>query len=149
MIGSAFIDGQTTVRFGGQASPSVTVSSATSLAATTPAGASGTVDVTVETSNGQATLAQAFIYVAPPVIASVTPLSAPAYTSATAILVAGSHFVSGATTVAFVSGATPAVSTDALVPGVTSSSLTVTAPWLTPGIYTLEITTPGGAARSS
>ena len=149
LIGSAFVDGQTTVRFGGQASPSVTVSSATSLAATTPAGASGTVDVTVETSNGQATLAQAFTYVAAPVITSVTPPSAPAYTSATAILVAGSHFVSGATTVAFVSGAIPAVSTDALVSSVTSSSLTVTVPWLMPGVYSLEITTPGGVARGS
>ncbi len=149
LTGGGFVEGQTTVRFGGQLSSSVTVTSATSLTATTPPGSSGTVDVVVETPNGQATLAQAFSYVAAPVISSVTPPSAPAYTSATFLLVAGNHFVNGDTTVAFVSGATPAVSTDALVSGVTSSSLTVTVPWLAPGIYSLEVTTPGGVARSS
>ena len=149
LIGSAFIDGQTTVSFGGQASPigdgvvgHVVGGDNRRRARAEPSTSAWKHPMARRRSRRRSPTSPRQSSTAS------TPPSAPAYTSATAILVAGSHFVSGATTVAFVSGATPAVSTDALVSGVTSSSLTVTVPWLTPGVYSLEITTPGGVVRS-
>jgi hypothetical protein len=126
----------------------VSVASATSLTAVTPPNAaSGQVDVTVQTSNGQASLSQAFTYALAPSITTLSPVSAPAYTQS-AITVTGTSFVTGGTTAAFVSGATPPVSTNAVVSGVTPTSLTVTAPWLAPGTYSLQITTAGGTHGS-
>ena len=149
LTGSGFVDQQTTVRFGGSSAVQVTVASATSLTAVTPVSASsGPVDVTVQTPNGQASLSQAFTYALAPSITTLSPGSVPAYMQSP-ISVTGTSFVTGGTTASFVSGATPPVTTSAVVSGVTPTSLTVTAPWLTPGTYTLQISTAGGTATRS
>lgn len=84
-----------TVTFGGLAA-AVTFNSSTSLSATTPAQAAGTVDVTVTNVNGTDTLVGAFTYDAPPTIASITP-SVGSPVGGTAVTVTGTAFVAGTT----------------------------------------------------
>jgi len=55
ITGRLFLSGAT-VKFGSTPSPSVTVKSSTKIAATAPPGAAGTVEVTVQTSNGTSAL---------------------------------------------------------------------------------------------
>ena len=73
ITGSAFLAGAT-VSFGGTAASGVNVVSATSIIATTPAHAAGTVDIVVTNPDGQdGTLAAAFTYLASPTVTSITP----------------------------------------------------------------------------
>jgi hypothetical protein len=75
LTGTGFVNGAT-VLFGAVASPAVTVNSATSITAVTPAQAAGTVSVTVTNPDTQsAILNAAYTYVAPPVTGfyTVTP----------------------------------------------------------------------------
>ncbi len=60
--GTEFVQSFTTVRFGGVQATAVSVSSATTLTATTPVGASGVVDVSVETGGGRVVLPASFTY---------------------------------------------------------------------------------------
>jgi len=62
LTGTDFVDGGTSVTFGGDAATNVSVNSATSLTATTPSHAAGAVDVVVTTPGGSATLALGFTY---------------------------------------------------------------------------------------
>lgn len=84
------------VQFGSAAALSVTVNSATSINATTPAG-SGSVNITVTNPDGQsATSSAQFTFVPPgPQITSVTPNSGPT-SGGTPVTIAGSGFQSGA-----------------------------------------------------
>ena len=60
--GTNFVDGGTSVSFGGDAATNVSVTSATNLTAITPPHGEGAVDVVVTTPVGSATLVQAFTY---------------------------------------------------------------------------------------
>jgi len=72
LTGTNFASGAT-VRVGGTAATQVTVVSSTSITCLTPAGTTGAVDVSVTTSGGTATLADAFTYNAGPALTSVAP----------------------------------------------------------------------------
>lgn len=95
--GTGFSSGAT-VKFGGTLATSVSIASATSITATTPAHAGGKVDVVVTNSDTQtATLAQAFTYtVSAPTISSVSPASG-STSGGTSITITGTGFQSGAT----------------------------------------------------
>lgn len=87
--GTGFVAGQTTVRFGAVPATNVVVADATRLGATLPPATPGTVGVTVTTSAGSATLANAFTYVAPPSIFSFAPAAGGA---GTLVTIAGVNF---------------------------------------------------------
>jgi len=121
ITGTGFLAGAT-VKFGGTLATNVSVVSATSITATSPAHAAGIVDVVVtNTDNKSATLPQAFTYEFPePTIAGVAPSTGPT-TGGTPVTITGTNFQSGAT-VTF--GARPA--TDVTV--VSATSITARTP---------------------
>lgn len=75
-INGSELDASTRVFFGSVAATSVVVESTTRLTVTTPASAAGVVGVTVRTDTGEATLANAYTFAAPPVISSFAPSAA-------------------------------------------------------------------------
>ena len=96
IIGNNFVQGQTTVSFGGVAATSVTVNGTSSLTAVTGPRAAGTVDVVVTTPGGSVTRSSGYTYaVVPPAptITSVSPSSGP-NTGGTVVTVNGTNFVS-------------------------------------------------------
>jgi len=127
------------VTFGGISATGVSVASATSITAVSPAHAAGTVDVIVTNPNGQAsTLSSGFTYSAPPppspTIASVAPASGPAV-GGTAVTITGTNFVSGASVTL---GGTPATG----VVVVSSTSIQATTPAHAAGVVDVAVTLP-------
>lgn len=115
ITGTGFLTGAT-VKFAGVSATNVSVVSATSITATTPAHAAGKVDVVVTNTDAQsATLTQGFTYALPaPTIGNISPATGPT-SGGTPVTITGTNFQSGAT-VTF--GALPA--TDVVVAGPTS-----------------------------
>jgi alpha-tubulin suppressor-like RCC1 family protein len=99
VTGAAFT-GATAVRFGAAEATSVTVNSATSITATTPAG-TGTVDVTVVTPAGTSLInpADRYTYQPPPTVTKLSVKSGPA-TGGASVTIAGTQF-NGAAKVSF------------------------------------------------
>ncbi|ATB33021.1 IPT/TIG domain-containing protein [Melittangium boletus] len=98
LTGRYFVPG-ITVLVGGVPATEVYVNDATSLAATTPAHAPGTVDVVVRNPDGQTgTLENGFTYVAAPApgVSGISPGSGPS-SGGTRVTLTGSHFAPGAT----------------------------------------------------
>ena len=121
LTGTGFL-ANASVKFGGTAATNVSVVSATSITATTPAHAIGKVDVLVtNTDSKSGTLSQAFTYVLPgPTVGAVAPATGPS-TGGTPVTIAGTGFQSGAT-VTF--GARPATN----VTVVSATSITAVTP---------------------
>lgn len=142
LFGTGFVPGRTQVTFGTVPAPTVTYVTSTLLVVSVPAkpvGAADTVDVAVTTPGGTATQSAGFIYLAPPVIATVTPLRGRAGTTVT---VTGQQFDpdAGGTVLQFNGVA-------ATVTSVTATSLTTTVPaGATTGPLTVQ--TAGGIAVS-
>jgi hypothetical protein len=134
--------GVTAVTFGGTAAAGFTFNSATSITATSPAGAAGAVDVRVTTPGGTSATSAAdqFTYAAPPTVTSISPTSGP-QTGGTTVVITGTNFT-GATTVVF--GATAAT-------GVTVNSATQITATSPAGTSTIDIrvTTAGGTSATS
>jgi len=137
ITGTAFQSGAS-VTFGGAAATNITVVSSTSITATTAAHAAGAVNVVVTNTDGQsATLANGYTYVSPnppPTVSSVTPNSGPVG-GGTAVTIAGTNFVSGATVTL---GGTAA--TNVVV--VSATQITATAPAHAAGAVTVTVTNP-------
>ena len=100
ITGTGFQAGAT-VSLGGTAATGVTVVSSTSITATTPAHAAGTVSVIVTNSDTQSgTLTQGFTYTAvsnpPPTVSGISPASGTA-SGGTAVTITGTGFLAGAT----------------------------------------------------
>ncbi len=132
----------TAVTFGGTAATSFTVSSATQVAATTPAHAAGVVDVVVTTSGGTSTSTGGFTFVAPaPTIASVAPGSGSTL-GGTTVTITGTN-LSGATVATF--GGT-AVTSLTLI---SAAQVRVTTPAHAAGAVDVAVTTPGGTATKT
>jgi hypothetical protein len=98
------LTGATAVSFGGTPATSFTVNSASQITAVAPAGAAGTVQVTVSTAGGTSN-GVAYTYVAVPALTSVVPNSGPV-TGNTVVVLTGSG-LTGATAVDF--GASPSI----------------------------------------
>jgi hypothetical protein len=141
ITGTGFVSGAT-VSVGGTGAAGVTVAGATSITATTPAHASGPVNVVVTNPDGQSgTLANAFNYLGPPpVISSVSPAAGPSAGGAV-VNITGSAFQSGAA-VSFGGAAATSVT-------VTSgTSITATTPAQPSGSVTVTVTNPDGQSAT-
>jgi len=124
ITGTGFLAGAT-VSLGGTAATGVTVVNSTSITATTPAHAAGTVNVVVTNSDTQSgTLTQGFTYTTvsnpPPTLTGVSPASGTA-AGGTSVTITGTGFLAGATVSL---GGTPATG----VTVVSSTTITATTP---------------------
>ncbi len=108
--------GATAVTFGTTAA-TYTVTSATSITATSPAGSSaGIVDITVTTPGGISATSPAdqFTYKITPIVTSISPNNGYVATSVT-VTIAGSNFIAGSTVVLQKSDASPITATGVIV----------------------------------
>lgn len=128
----------TAVKFGG-VTAAITANTATSITATVPAG-TGTVDITVTTSGGTATLTNSYTYVAAPTVTNISPSSGPTG-GGTSVTITGTNF-NGTTAVKF--GATSA--TGATINS--NTQITATAP-AGSGTVDITVTTTGGTSITS
>jgi len=127
--------GATAVSFGGTATTSYTVNSATIITAIVGNGSTGTISVT--TPSGTATSAGTFTFVTKPSITSFSPTSA---VSGASIVVTGTNFT----------GATAVGCGDTAVASFTvNSSTQITAVLGNGDTGNIEVVTPGGTATSS
>jgi hypothetical protein len=135
--GTGFTNGAT-VTFGGTAATSVNVNGSTTITATTPAHASGAINVVVTNSNGQSSsLINGFTYAAPlaaPIVSAVNPNFGTA-AGGTAVTVSGTGFAPGAT-VSFGG----AVATGVIVNS--STSISATTPAHAAGTVNIVATNP-------
>ncbi|MFZ0250031.1 MAG: IPT/TIG domain-containing protein [Acidimicrobiales bacterium] len=140
-IRGAGFGGATAVNFGSVPATGFTVSSATTITATAPAGTPASVAVTVTAPGGTSPLSTAdlFTYIAArPAVTGLTPAGGPA-AGGTAVTLIGASFT-GATTVSF--GGIPATFTVS-----SANSITATAPPGTPAsIVNVTVTGPGGTS---
>jgi sugar lactone lactonase YvrE len=143
-ITGANFDSGATVQFGSAAATSVQESSSTQLTATTPPG-SGTVDVTVTTSQGGTSAlssADHYNYSPTPTITHVSPSSG-SVVGGNTVTIIGAHFAAGATVNVGSRGA-------ASVNVVSASKLTATVPPAPAGRVDVTVTTPlGGTSAAS
>jgi alpha-tubulin suppressor-like RCC1 family protein len=130
------------VRFGATPASSFTVNSATSITATSPAGA-GVVDVTVTTpvSTSGTNSTDKFSYLPPPTVTKVKANKGPA-SGGTSVTITGTA-LTGATAVSF--GATPASSFTVN----SATSITATSPPGTSGAVDVIVTTASGSSPPS
>jgi hypothetical protein len=137
ITGTGFLAG-VAVTFGSNAATNVNVVSSTSITATTPANAAGTVDVTVTNANGQSgTLTGGYTYLnPPPTVSSVSPNQGTT-NGGTSVGISGTGFLAGAT-VTF--GGTAATN----IAIVSSTSITATTPAHSAGTADITVTNTDG-----
>ena len=139
ITGTNFATGAT-VTFGTAAATNVLVASGTQITATTPAGTTGAVTVTVTVNGQNGSLANGFAYVVPPTVTNVSPNSGSTL-GGTAVTITGSNFVTGATVTFGVAAATN-------VAVVSSTTITATTPAGTAGAVTVSVTNLGSQSGS-
>ncbi len=141
ITGSRFVAGAT-VTFAGVPASGVTVTSATSITATTPANAAGPAHVTVTNPDLQSrTLPDGFTYtISTPAVTSVTPSTGPT-SGGTAVTISGTGFQSGAT-VSF--GGTPGTGVNV----VNSTQISAITPSGSAGSVTVNVTNPDSGSGS-
>jgi len=150
VTGTGFINGQTSVSFGGYSGSSVNVSSSTTLTVYTPTSLSNTaVDVIVTVAGvGSSTDTSADNYTfglgtcGTPTVVSVSPSSGP-IAGGTTVTITGTNFVSGSTTVSFGGAAGTSVNVSG------STSLTVVSPAHTGGQVDVVVTVGGLSSATS
>jgi hypothetical protein len=144
LTGSGFT-GATTVSFGSTAANTFAINSDTSLTATAPAHASGTVDITVTTYSGTSATSSAdrFTYSAAPLpaVTAVSPTSG-GTGGGTGVYITGSNFT-GATGVSF--GSTAASSFTVL----SDTLIVATAPPQAAGTVDVKVTTYSGTSSAT
>ena len=125
------------VSFGGVAGGGVTISSATQATVTTPPHAAGAVHVTVTTPGGSATAANAYTYVVPPTLTTLSPDAGPT-AGGTTVTLTGTGFRAGMQ-VSFGGVAGTGVTVGS------ATQATVTTPPHAAGAVHVMVTTPGGS----
>jgi hypothetical protein len=134
-------NGATEVSFGGTAATTFSVSSDTSISATTPAHDAGLVSVSVTTPGGTSTVAGLFTYTPlpppEPVVVLVTPATG-STAGGTEVTITGTGFT-GATAVSF--GGTAATFTVD-----SDTSISATTPAHAAGLVSVSVTTPAGTS---
>jgi len=142
ITGTNFTTGDT-VKFGATNAPGVIFISATSITATSPVGAVGTVDVTVTTPGGTSLTSPVdqYTYTALPTVTGINPTSGPA-SGGTTVTITGTNFSRDAT-VKFGSanGLNTIISS--------TTSMTATAPAGTAGTVDVTVTTGSGTSTTS
>ena len=139
------LTGATAVSFGATAASSFKVNSSTSISAVSPAGTSGTVDVTVTTPAGTSASSSAdhFKY-KPPTVTAVSPSSG-STAGGTSVTISGSGFaLGGATTFKFATGIATGVNCTS-----TSSCTAVSPPRSKAGKVDVEATANGFSSPKS
>jgi len=128
------------VKFGA-ATATYTINSNTQITATSPAGAAGTVDITVTTAGGTSATSAAdqFTYVAAPTLGSVSPTSGPDAGGATVVLT-GTN-LSNVTSVKFGSTNATGFTVDS------ATQITATSPPGAAGAVDVSIVSAGGSAN--
>lgn len=141
LTGTGFT-GATAVKFGAVNATGFAVNSATQITATAPAGAAGSVDITVTAPGGtSATHANArFTYAGAPSVLSLAPASGP-LAGGTSVVLTGTGFT-GASAIKF--GGTNAASFTVD----SATRITATAPAGTAGTVNVLVTTPGGTSAA-
>jgi hypothetical protein len=139
ITGTNFAAGATAT-FGGTAATNVVVVNGTTITATTPAHAAGSVTVTVTVNGQSGNLTNGFSYVVPPTVSSVSPTTGSTL-GGTAVTITGTNFAAGAT-VTFGSAAATNVGV------VNSTTITATTPAGSAGVVTVTVTNPGSQSGS-
>ena len=133
------LTGATAIKFGATNATNFTVNSATSITAIAPAGATGTIDVTVTTTGGTSATGAGdkYTYVGGPTVTSISPSAGPS-SGGTAVTINGT-LLSSPSAVKF--GGTPATT----VTPISATKITAVAP---PGTGTVDVTvvTIGGTS---
>jgi len=141
IMGSSF-EGVSSVHFGSSAATSFIVESPETISAVAPAGALGTVDVTVTAAAGTSPTGTAdrFSYVGPPTVAKLS-VKTGAGAGGASVTITGSN-LQGATSVSFGGNAATGLTVNS------ATSVTAVAP---PGSGTVDVTvtTPGGTSATS
>ncbi|WP_246700860.1 IPT/TIG domain-containing protein [Rhodopseudomonas sp. BR0M22] len=133
--------GATAVTIGGAAATGVTVVNATTITATTPAHAAGSVDVVVTTPGGTGTGTGLYSYVSGPTVTSISPASGPS-AGGTSVTITGSN-LTGATAVSFGGAAATAFSVTS------ATTITATTPTHGAGAVDVTVTTPSGSSTGA
>jgi alpha-tubulin suppressor-like RCC1 family protein len=138
-ITGANLEGATAVDFGAHGATHFTVDSASSITATAPAGAAGTVDVTVTTPAGTSATGTSdhFTFLPPPSVKKVAAKSGPGE-GGTTVTISGAN-LEGATSVTFGALST----TDITI--LSAKAITVVTP-AGAGTVAVSVTTPGGTS---
>ena len=141
-ITGTHLTGALSASFAGTSVPIASIVSDSEVTATAPPGAAGTVDVTVTTAGGPSatSAADAYIYVAAPNVAGLTPASGPTG-GGTPVIISGTN-LAGASAVTF--GATAA--TGFVVNS--ASKITAIAPPGSVGAVDVTVTTAGGTSAT-
>ncbi|AYV46331.1 hypothetical protein CFHF_15635 [Caulobacter flavus] len=139
------LSGATAVTFGGTAATGFTVVNGTTISATAPAGAVGTVDVRVTAIGGTSATSAAdqFTYVAAPTVTSISPTAGPTG-GGTTVIITGTGFSAASPTGAVKFGATNATYTIN-----SNTQITATSPANAAGTYDVTVTTVGGTSATS
>ena len=137
------LTGTTAVNFGDAAASSFTVNSPTLITATSPAGAAGTVDVTVTTAGGTSSKSSSdnFTYGSTPAIASISPTSG-LTVGGTLVTITGANFT-GATAVKFGSTSASSFTVNS------ATQITATSPAGSDGTVDATVTTATGTSPTS
>ncbi|MFZ3005439.1 MAG: IPT/TIG domain-containing protein [Phenylobacterium sp.] len=130
--------GVTAVKFGATNATSFTVDSATQITAVSPAGAAGTVAMSVTAAGGTGSQASAYTYIQSPAVLAVSPSSGP-LAGGTTVILTGAN-LTGATAVKF--GATDATSFTVD----SATQITAVSPAGAAGSVNVIATTPGGTS---
>ncbi|MGW0841016.1 IPT/TIG domain-containing protein, partial [Streptomyces sp. NPDC002787] len=127
------------VRFGAKSATSFTVDSSTKITAVTPSG-TGTVNVSVTTSQGTSGQAVPFTYVTAPSLSGLSPQQGPP-AGGTVVTVTGAN-LSGATAVRFDGVAASSFTVNS------GTQITAVAPAHAAGAAAVTVTTPGGTSNA-
>jgi hypothetical protein len=131
--------GATLVAIGGNPATNLIVVNSTTITATTPAHAAGTVDVVVVTPSGPGTGSGLYTYVTPaPTVTTISPNSGP-IAGGTFVTITGTNFVTGATTVTFDGIAAVGMTV------INSTTITASSPAHAAGAISVVVTTAGGS----
>jgi len=145
ITGSGFITGSSLgVTIGGTPATGVSITDATHIAATTPAGTTGSTWVNITNGNdGFVNQTGAYTYAANPTVTGVYPASGP-LSGGTSVTITGTGFT-GATSVTFgtIANVTGAMTVNS------ATSITVTSPAGSAGTVDVTVTTPGGTSSPS
>jgi hypothetical protein len=129
--------------FGSSAASAYTVNSDSQITATAPAGAAGTVDITVTTAAGTSATSSAdqFTYVSAPTVTAVSPNTGPTGGS-TSVTITGTQFI-GVSAVTFGSTAAASYTVNS------ATQITATAPVQVAGVVDITVTNPNSPSGTS
>jgi hypothetical protein len=140
-ISGTNLTGATVVTIGGVAATGVTVLNATTITATTPAHAAGSVDVVVTTPAGTGTASDIYTYVMGPTVSAISPSAGP-IAGGTAVTISGTS-LTGATAVTIGGVSATAVAV------VNATTITATTAARAAGVVDVLVTTTGGVATGT